>query len=606
MIKVLTNELVRVCNIKKVIKSNRSEELNGVNILSFEALLDSSLLTNINGDSVFELNGDYFDLSYLRKRTKSDGTYSVKVEAEHISYRLNKPQYDCEYFTEEGTPVYVLEKILEDTGLVTDVVEFSDEVTYSIQEKKSRRQILMEFAAYIGGELKFYQNKVSILAHRGSTDVKILTKGKNVNVIDSVLDKHEKDKDGNPLVSYACEPIAIPGVVYSLGDEVLLIQPDLNIREQLRLVKLSYDPYDARDISMEFSNRIPGLEDDLYRIETQAVSKDKLMNGTRIGPQYGFEAVRNDKLARAYFRSDSMAFQSGDGTGENWIDRLYYDYDSELDETVLVFDGKFSVNAIDAIKSNIDFIVNNTFITQNLYADYGRIAKLSVSELNTSWKKITNYLLGDSSDVNYIHIYENHMEWITASTPGTLTTHLTNGDGEYLYWRDDTHTGMTLTDTGYPVLIYAYVETVKFDMTFESEDPQAVKMTFGAGFGYTNPDEGKGFLYKDATGLLMKYVQAGGNVLELRLGDDGIRQVGNNSVNGIRNISIDSSPPENPQNNDIWIDTDSNEFEESLLSKVIKVGGEQNIRMQIWAGNLEIFIDGAEEPTWYIPLTPIE
>lgn len=606
MIKVLTNELVRVCNIKKVIKSNRSEELNGVNILSFEALLDSSLLTNINGDSVFELNGDYFDLSYLRKRTKSDGTYSVKVEAEHISYRLNKPQYDCEYFTEEGTPVYVLEKILEDTGLVTDVVEFSDEVTYSIQEKKSRRQILMEFAAYIGGELKFYQNKVSILAHRGSTDVKILTKGKNVNVIDSVLDKHEKDKDGNPLVSYACEPIAIPGVVYSLGDEVLLIQPDLNIREQLRLVKLSYDPYDARDISMEFSNRIPGLEDDLYRIETQAVSKDKLMNGTRIGPQYGFEAVRNDKLARAYFRSDRMAFQSGDGTGENWIDRLYYDYDSELDETVLVFDGKFSVNAINAIKANIDFIINNTFITQNLYADYGRIAKLSVSELNTSWKKITNYLLGDSSDVNYIHIYENHMEWITASTPGTLTTHLTNGDGEYLYWRDDTHTGMTLTDTGYPVLIYAYVETVKFDMTFESEDPQAVKMTFGAGFGYTNPDEGKGFLYKDATGLLMKYVQAGGNVLELRLGDDGIRQVGNNSVNGIRNISIDSSPPENPQNNDIWIDTDSNEFEESLLSKVIKVGGEQNIRMQIWAGNLEIFIDGAEEPTWYIPLTPIE
>ena len=606
MIKVLTNELVRVCNIKKVIKSNRSEELNGVNILSFEALLDSSLLTNINGDSVFELNGDYFDLSYLRKRTKSDGTYSVKVEAEHISYRLNKPQYDCEYFTEKGTPVYVLEKILEDTGLVTDVVEFSDEVTYSIQEKKSRRQILMEFAAYIGGELKFYQNKVSILAHRGSTDVKILTKGKNVNVIDSVLDKHEKDKDGNPLVSYACEPIAIPGVVYSLGDEVLLIQPDLNIREQLRLVKLSYDPYDARDISMEFSNRIPGLEDDLYRIETQAVSKDKLMNGTRIGPQYGFEAVRNDKKARAYFRSDRMAFQSGDGTGENWIDRLYYDYDSELDETVLVFDGKFSVNAIDAIKSNIDFIVNNTFITQNLYADYGRIAKLSVSELNTSWKKITNYLLGDSSDVNYIHIYENHMEWITASTPGTLTTHLTNGDGEYLYWRDDTHTGMTLTDTGYPVLIYAYVETVKFDMTFESEDPQAVKMTFGAGFGYNNPDEGKGFLYKDATGLLMKYVQAGGNVLELRLGDDGIRQVGNNSVNGIRNISIDSSPPENPQNNDIWIDTDSNEFEESLLSKVIKVGGEQNIRMQIWNGNLEIFMDDAETPNYYIPIVPIE
>jgi hypothetical protein len=250
-----------------------------------------------------------------------------------------------------------------------------------------------------------------------------------------------------------------------------------------------------------------------------------------------------------------MAFQSGDGTGENWINRLYYDYDSELDETTLVFDGKFSVNALDAIRANIDVIINNTFITQNLYAEYGRIAKLSVSELDTSWKKITNYLLNDTSDVNYIRIHEKYMQWITASTPGTLTMQLTDTNGSYLYWLDQTHAGMTLVDTGYPVLIYAYTESTKFEVTFDNDEPHAVKMTFGEGFGYANPNEGRGFIYKDATGMLIKYVQAGGNVLEIKLGDNGIIQSGNNGEKGLRNISVSSTQPTTPEMNDLWIDT---------------------------------------------------
>lgn len=555
MIKLLNNDFVRICNIKNVLKANRSEEINASNTLTFEAILDSTLLSNIGNDSIFELDDDYFDLVYINKDVNSDGSYIVNIESDHISYRLNDPVYNKEYFTEEGAPAYILSQILNGTGLIVDTVEFADVVTYSAQEAKSRRQILMEFAAYINAELKFYQNKVSLLSHRGSTDVKILTKGKNINVVSSRIDKREKDQSGNPLVSFSCKPIAIPGVTYSLGDDVLLIQPDLNIREYLRLVKLSYNPYNPRDISMEFANRVPGLEDSLYRIETQAVSKDKLMNGTRIGPVYGFEAVRNDKKARSYFRSDGMAFQSGDGTGENWINRLYYDYDSELDETTLVFDGKFSVNALDAIRANIDVIINNTFITQNLYAEYGRIAKLSVSELDTSWKKITNYLLNDASDVNYIRIHEKYMQWITASTPGTITEQITDINGSHLYWLDQTHTGMTLVDTGYPVLIYAYTESTKFEMTFEDSEPHAVKMTFGEGFGYANPNAGKGFLYKDATGMLIKYVQADGNVLEIRLGDNGIIQSGNSGEKGLRNIAISSTPPATPELNDLWIDT---------------------------------------------------
>ena len=69
------------------------------------------------------------------------------------------------------------------------------------------------------------------------------------------------------------------------------------------------------------------------------------------------------KKARAYFKSDGMKFQSGDGSG-TWKDRLYYDYDSETDETVLVFDGLLSAGAIEAVSAAIDIVISNTTVTQ--------------------------------------------------------------------------------------------------------------------------------------------------------------------------------------------------------------------------------------------------
>lgn len=553
MIKLLDSNFKRIGNLKNVLDAERSEEINSVNTLKFKLISTTSLLSQIQNDSIFELDDDYFDLVYVEKQARNDGTYIINVESEHISYRLNNQEYNVEYFTEYGTPEYILGKILDGTDFIVGDVEFSDVVTYSAQEAKSRRQLLMEFAAYIKGELYFHKNEIGIVQHRGSSDVKILTKGKNINVVGSIVDKRERDSEGNPLLSYYCEPIALPGVEYSLGDDILLIQPELNIREKLRLIKMSYNPYKPYSLSMEFSNKVPGLEDQLFRIETEKISKDKKMNGIRIGPVYGFEAVRNDKMARAYFRSDRMAFQSGDGSGENWVDRLYYDYDSDLGETVLIFDGKFSVNALNAIKADIDFIINNTFITQNLYAEYGRIAKLSVSELDTSWKKITNYLINDTSDVNYIRIHEKYMDWITASTNGEDEEQVTDIDGNPLFWRDATKTGMTLTDTGYPVLIYKYVESTKFQMTFEDEEPHAVKMTFGQGYGYENPNAGRGVMYKDADGLKIQYTQASGNLIEIKLGEDGIIQCGNSGIYGLRNIAVSSTPPSNPEINDLWI-----------------------------------------------------
>jgi hypothetical protein len=409
MIKILDSSLVRLGVIRHAITSSRLEEINGENVLDFTAVLDEKLSSLITQDSVFELDDDYFDTAVFKTIANEDNTYTVEVEADHVSYRLNDADYNVEYFTETGTPTYILGKILEGTPFTVGSVEFTDATTYSAQEAKSRRQLLMEFVAYLGGELSVNKFEVSIVTHLGSTTAQPVIKDRNVKIVYKNVNKRTLDDEGNPTVSYGCTPIYLPGDSYSLGDEIILIQKKLGIQESLRVVSINHDIYDPLNVTFEFSNYINGLASSLYEIATSAVSKDALYNGIRIGPEYGFEAVRNDKKARAYFRSDAMKFQSGDGSGTTWKDRLYYEYDSDLDETTLVYDGKFTAAVITVLQA---------LITPNLYAEKATIAELTVDSLDTN-PKVQNYLRGDTSTINYCQIVGQIIQFISGTIIST-------------------------------------------------------------------------------------------------------------------------------------------------------------------------------------------
>jgi len=587
MIFILDASLKRQGVIQLVDSAAREESINGINTLELEANLNSKLSLLITEDSILEVNNDYFDIAYIKKEVNESNDHTIEIQAEHISYRLNDPQYNVEFFTEMGTPSYILTKILEGTPFTFGYVESTEYTVYSAQEPKSRRQLLMEFVAFISGEVVFSQFDVSILSHRGSIDPIPTITGKNVNLISKIVDKRKRDQNGNPLVSYTCRPMYLPGDKYELGDNIILINSDLGISEALRLVSISVNPYNESETTLQFATYNNGLAETLYRTQLSTVIKDRLYNGTRIGPEFGFEAVRNDKMARAYFRSDGMKFQTGDGTGNNWMDRLYYDYDSVTNETILVFDGVLSAYVIEALKAEIDIVISNTIIVNNLYAEYGRIANLSVSELDTSWKMITNYLLKDIdltaslADVNYQRIYEDASETWTATvendsnptnvvgtpiywhraditwtntTSGGNTTQYTNKDGTKLFWVDNTllQGGMTTNDTGIPVIVYTYKKLLKKVESMELVNGiYTVRTWYGAGLGVDN--RGRAYNLKDTNGWIQGYVRNNNEPIEIELGEDGIVQRGNTGSYGLRNIAISGTAPSTPQHGDLWI-----------------------------------------------------
>lgn len=404
MIRILDSSFDTWGVIKNTTEASRVETLSGENTLSFTAILTPQLSSLITPNSIFELDGQRFDIKTLKKSLTEENSYIVEVSAEHISYRLNDPAYNEEYFTEIGTADYILAQMLAGTGFSPGTVDISTYLTYSAQEEKSRRALIMELAYLVEGELEFDNFTVNLLSHRGSLELKPAIKDRNVQVVSYEV---TKQLGSSNIENYTCSPIGIPKDTYSLGDNILLLNKTLDIQEYLRVIRIEYNPYDESSLSFEFANYTSDLGDAVFEIITDAVSKDALMNGIRIGPEYGFEAVRNDRKARAYFRSDAMVFQSGDGDLENpeWTDRLYYEYDSEADETTLVFNGKFTVDVLDALTA---------IITNGLYAKKGYISDLTVDSLDTS-TKVQKYLNGDTSDVNYLRIAGQVVQFINAS-----------------------------------------------------------------------------------------------------------------------------------------------------------------------------------------------
>ena len=377
----------------------------------------------------------------------------------------------------------------------------------------------MEFVAYLRGEILFDGFTVSILRQRGSAVPKALVTGKHITVMSKDVDKRERDALGNPTITYSCG--VLNSTPLALGDTVTLDYERLDIAVTLRVVSLSVNPYDKRVLSLEVGNYANALEDDLYRIETSTVVKDKLYNGTRIGPEFGFEAVRSDKKARAYFNSTNLAMQAGDGSG-NWTNKLYYDYDSETGAATLVFDGKLSATLIEALRGQFDIVVSNTVITNVLSAQKGYIAELTVDELDTS-TKVQRYLDQSTEPANYIRISGNKMEFITATTDGGATEQVEGRFGS-LYWCDETHKETTTETTEYPVLIYIYEEAVKLSISFVGDGSDAtpeIQLGQGSGVG----DNEKAYIRKVEGGIALQYyadAAHGGELRQIELTDEGV------------------------------------------------------------------------------------
>lgn len=530
-----------------------TRQINGEFTFKFEALESDLKSEYFEGNNYVLVDGFYFDIVYIEQIHVEALTYGI--ECEHISYRLIAD--DVPYYTFDGTPAQILADILSDTEFQVGQVDSTDILTFAVHEETNKLGLIKRLANTIGAEIGYDGFKIDLKNTVGQDRGYIARFGKNITGVKKIIDKRSN------LTYYSVDIIELKNhpdfldvvalEIVEEGDAIRIVDELMGLDVTNKVIKRTYNPVKAINTALEIANNIELLTDTVTRIQRETVTKDKLYYGIRISPENGFESIRSDNKARGVFNSDIFALQTGDGTGNTWTNKLYFDPVSGN----YIFDGTLTASAIEAITASIDVTVSNTVIVNNLYAARGNITELTVDQLDSS-DKVAKYLASDTSDVNYIKIYDQHLDFISASTNGATTVQATDREGTPLYWIDGEHAATTTNVTDFPVTIYQYTEAIKMSINFELVNGvYEPKIVLGIGDG-TGDKHGTAEIYKETTGVVINYYKSiTGDLRQLELSDAGITVTGNTGEVGLRNVYISATAPANPQLNDLWIDTDA-------------------------------------------------
>ena len=119
-------------------------------------------------------------------------------------------------------------------------------------------------------------------------------------------------------------------------------------------------------------------------------------------------------------------------------------------------------------------VISNTLVTNELYSAYGSIADLTVDELRTDYKRAARYLAGNTENIDYIHIHDEEIDFITGTVvreEGEPQTEQLHHGSRFFYWADEEHTRMTGEEvTAWPVIVYRYAEAKKGRFCFIEEE----------------------------------------------------------------------------------------------------------------------------------------
>lgn len=347
MITVLGPDHGALAIIDRYTNDSIQETVNGEYKLAFTAIIDEDGKSEYLVDgNLIEVEDQLFNIVHHRRTRDGSGSLIVSVDCEQVAYDLLRFEW-ADGFVHAGTPADLLAMILEGTGFTLGSVGIGEYISVDLAEENiNARAIMMEIAALSGGELMFERYTISLLAPRGQLRGVQFLLGKNLKGIIKDVDT----RSGEIITAYEVdvqELRELPEFAgleeFDLGDSVFIVDPELGIDEEQRIISYTYSPRRRINSKVVISNAITGIKDTVVNLKKTTIIKDKVYNGTRIGPEVGFEAIRSDKLARTVMNAtEGIKIQKGNGSGSGWTDVVYMDTEGNG-----VFSGKIKASSFE-------------------------------------------------------------------------------------------------------------------------------------------------------------------------------------------------------------------------------------------------------------------
>ena len=367
------------------------------------------------------------------------------------------------------------------------------------------------------------------------------------------------------LGGYTHAPYSASGVFtdpsVELGDAVSLLGED-GAAEGREAVIFNADMRMGADVTCGISSPGDGAmehefpyQGEYARALSRKLTLGESYEGVVISRRDGIIVRYSDGSAEAQFKSGSIALRAL--RGNSMEDVLYFD----SEKRTYVFDGELTAGVLKAFEA----LFTPEAYADNLYADNGAIANLTVNRLRTDWEKPFRYLRGDTSPLFYLDIRDERVMFREARTDGARSEQYTTLDGRPLYWRDTSDGLMTVTETYFPekpdgwsgvwnpeeakrspVMVYMYEEISPGGFAFEEitgdwGSAQTPVLTFGRGDA---DGRKKGRVYKDDTALRIEYDHPDGQTYFIEIGDNGINA--NPPIGGHQIIGQDGPVPARP------------------------------------------------------------
>lgn len=244
----------------KVISASLSDSLSGE--CTFEFSLTSAMAKDIFTGQQVELIGDR--LNYIFNVVKvskslSSGIAVCTVVCEHKSYELNNAEYNLTEFEFAGTPSECLISLLQGTSMTAGTCIPTIPIELKINRECTRRAALMQLVALCGGEIEYSGNEINIHSHRGSDGLIQIMDGRSVSNLTMETDSRSSTTNYG-LTLYK-------NVDFSVGDNVQIVFRPFDLDVKTRIIAMSFNPFNRREISIEVGDYIPSIADNLYQME---------------------------------------------------------------------------------------------------------------------------------------------------------------------------------------------------------------------------------------------------------------------------------------------------------------------------------------------------
>ena len=126
----------------------------------------------------------------------------------------------------------------------------------------------MQLIALCGGEIEYNGTEINIRSHRGSLDYIGIMDGRNVSDLTMETDSRSGTTNYG-LTLYK-------NVNFSVGDNVHIVFHPFDLNVNTRIIAMSFNPFNRREISIEVGDYRPSISDNLYQMEqkTNEIRKD--------------------------------------------------------------------------------------------------------------------------------------------------------------------------------------------------------------------------------------------------------------------------------------------------------------------------------------------